>query len=87
MFIISVHSFILVHKLTMILAPKKVLHNLESIIKLFLWTSEENKHNQMAWDKVTINKETAELGIPSLFQAMEALQYKLAWKFLEGKGL
>ncbi|MFS7953393.1 putative RNA-directed DNA polymerase [Helianthus anomalus] len=59
-------------------APMKVVKDLESIIKKFLWggSSEVRKTHWVAWDRVTLSKKCGGLGISKLSSINKALLCK-----------
>ncbi|KAJ0589501.1 putative reverse transcriptase zinc-binding domain-containing protein [Helianthus annuus] len=64
-------------------APKKVINDLESIIKRFLWggSVEERKLHWVAWDKVTRPKKCGGLGLSKLQLVNTSLLSKWGWRY------
>ena len=61
-------------------APRKVVENLEKIMRKFLWTGSSvgNKVHWVSWDRVTTPKKLGGLGIKKLEVINEALMFKWA---------
>ncbi|KAJ0878597.1 putative RNA-directed DNA polymerase [Helianthus annuus] len=64
-------------------APKKVIKDLESIIKKFLWGGSSNvrKTHWVAWDRVTLPRKAGGLGLSKLADINAALLCKWVWRF------
>ncbi|KAJ0578957.1 putative reverse transcriptase zinc-binding domain-containing protein [Helianthus annuus] len=64
-------------------APKKVINDLEALIKKFLWggSAEERKLHWVAWDKVTRTKKCGGLGLSKLQIVNTSLLAKWGWRF------
>ncbi|KAJ0683034.1 putative reverse transcriptase zinc-binding domain-containing protein [Helianthus annuus] len=68
-------------------APLKVISDLEKIIKKFLWggSSEVNKINWVAWDRVALPKKAGGLGISKLINVNRASLCKWGWRYKREK--
>lgn len=54
----------------------------------FLWDNKgDGRHHWVRWKKITKPLEEGELGTKDCNDTMDKLQYKLAWKFIEGTSL
>ncbi|KAJ0427872.1 putative RNA-directed DNA polymerase [Helianthus annuus] len=64
-------------------APKKVINDLECIIKKFLWggSSSGRKMHWVGWDRVALDKRKGGLGICKLGDTNVALLAKWGWRF------
>ncbi|KAJ0578264.1 putative RNA-directed DNA polymerase [Helianthus annuus] len=68
-------------------APRKVLDNLERIMKKFLWSGSNvgNKMNWVSWSRITTPKKYGGLSIKRLEDVNEALIFKWVWRFRSKK--
>ncbi|KAJ0897860.1 putative RNA-directed DNA polymerase [Helianthus annuus] len=64
-------------------APKKVISDLESMVKKFLWggSIEERKTHWVAWDRVTMHKKDGGLGLNRLSEVNISLLSKWGWRY------
>ncbi|KAI3742186.1 hypothetical protein L1987_59866 [Smallanthus sonchifolius] len=64
-------------------APKKVILDLESMIKKFLWggSSEERKMHWVDWDRVSCHKKEGGLGLNKLKVVNTSLLAKWGWRY------
>ncbi|KAJ0880486.1 putative reverse transcriptase zinc-binding domain-containing protein [Helianthus annuus] len=68
-------------------APVKVIKDLESMIKKFLWggSSEVRKTHWVAWDRVSTSRKKGGLGISKLADSNLALLCKWGWRYKREK--
>ncbi|KAJ0589761.1 putative RNA-directed DNA polymerase [Helianthus annuus] len=64
-------------------APKKVIGDLEKIIRRFLWggSSDVSKMHWVAWERVSLPKSKGGLGLSNLLDINVALLTKWGWRF------
>ncbi|KAJ0548291.1 putative RNA-directed DNA polymerase [Helianthus annuus] len=64
-------------------APKKVIQDLESMIKKFLWggSIEDRKTHWVAWDRVSMHKKDGGLGLNKLSEVNISLLSKWGWRY------
>ncbi|KAJ0436408.1 putative RNA-directed DNA polymerase [Helianthus annuus] len=74
--------------LSLYLAPVKVIRDLESIIRKFLWggSSEIHKINWVAWERVASPVKLGGLGLQKLKDVNVALLSKWVWRFKNDQG-
>lgn len=84
----SVLSSMHTHTLSVIKVPAATLDFLETRITNFFWNQGSNeRHHWVSWQTITQPTEFGGLGIRSLRETMDLLQYKLAWSYLCGTSL
>ncbi|KAM0069892.1 putative RNA-directed DNA polymerase [Helianthus debilis subsp. tardiflorus] len=69
-------------------APKKVIADLEAMIKNFLWggSSDVRKTHWVAWDRVARHKKEGGLGLNKLKEVNISLLAKWGWRYKSEKG-
>ncbi|KAJ0599248.1 putative RNA-directed DNA polymerase [Helianthus annuus] len=72
---------------SLFVAPGKVIKDLESIVKKFLWggTAEVRKTHWVAWDRVSIPKKKGGLGLSKLKNSNLSLLCKWGWRYKREK--
>ena len=84
----SVLSSILIYQSSILLAPKSILHSIESLLKKFLWKGgkqNENKLHLVNWETASKPWRNGGLQIRKLALQNLALGAKLLWNIISGK--